>query len=132
MKLADVIALIQDFEIDPAETTAWAGRWPDLQRGYISVTLELLRLALIATRRITPQSPGGQVKIHPAIKLLTGDSSITATKAADLVKRIFASIPESIRPDFLRDPLLKTAYDIAVRLRPKSAIPRTSKGQHAL
>jgi transcriptional regulator with AAA-type ATPase domain len=132
MKIADLIALLEQVEIDAAETSAWAGRWPDLQRGYADVTLKLLRVALLATRRITLQNPEGELKIHPAIKLLTGDSAITATKAADLVKRIFSSIPEAIRSDFQRDPVLQAAYDIAVRLRPTSAKPGSGKERQTL
>lgn len=121
MKLAELINLLQQAEVESAETATWAGRWPDLQREYACLTIKLLRTALLATRRLTPQRPDGEVKIHPAIKLLTGDSAITATKAADLVKRIFFGLPESIRSESLKDPILKSALETAVRLRPRKS-----------
>lgn len=119
--VADLVRLIDQTDVNAAEIPTWAGLWPELQRGYAGITLKLLRAALLATRRITPQSPEGEIKIHPAIKLLTGDSSITATKAADMVKRIFSSMSEAVRTQSLKDPILKAAHDTAVRLRPKTA-----------
>jgi DNA-binding NtrC family response regulator len=119
--LAELILLLENAEVNPSETPTWAGRWPELQRGYAEITLKLLRAALLATRRLTPQNHEGEIKIHPAIKLLTGDSTITATKAADLVKRIFSGLPESVRAEAVNDPILKAAHDTAVRLRPKQA-----------
>jgi hypothetical protein len=126
VKLADLVDLLKHAEVNPAETTIWAGRWPELQRGYAGITLKLLLAALIATRRRTPQNPEGEIKIHPAIKLLTGDSAITATKAADMVKRIFAGIPEAVRSQSLKDPILKAAHDTAVRLRPRVSTRKAS------
>lgn len=124
--LVDLIRLLEHAEVNPADTPIWAGRWPELQRGYAGITLKLLRAALLATRRLTPQNPEGEIKIHPAIKLLTGDSSITATKAADMVKRIFSGVPESVRSESFKDPILKAAHDTAVRLRPRSTLGKLS------
>ncbi len=121
VSLTDLLSLLERAEVNPGETPAWAGRWPDLQRGYANITINLLHAALSATRRITPQAPEGEIKIHPAIKLLTGDSTLTATKAADMVKRIFAGLPEDVRANALTDPLIKAAHDTSLRLRPKSS-----------
>ena len=132
VNLVDLVSLLEHAEVNSADTPTWAGRWPELQRGYAGITLKLLRAALLATRRLTPQNPKGEIKIHPAIKLLTGDSSITATKAADMVKRIFLNIPESVRSEFMNDPILKAAHDTAVRLRPKASTPRTGKGHQGV
>jgi DNA-binding NtrC family response regulator len=129
VKLTDIIALLEHADVNPAETSSWAGQWPELQRGYAGITLRLLRAALIATRRVTPQNPEGGIKIHPAIKLLTGDSAITATKAADMVKRIFSGIPESVRAEAMRDPTLKAAHETAIRLRPRA---NSMSGGHTL
>jgi hypothetical protein len=128
VSLPYLLDLLERVEMNPGETPAWAGRWPDLQRWYAGITLKLLRASLLATRRVTPQNPEGEVKIHPAIKLLTGDSSMTATKAADMVKRIFSGIPEASRTAALNDPILKDAHDTAVRLRPKVTRPGVVKG----
>lgn len=119
----DLPALIARFagtSVDPADPAAWAGRWEELQRGYATVTLKCLRAALFATRRVTLEHPEGEIKIHPAVKLLTGDATMTATRAADLIKRIFAGVPAALLEEMLGDPLLRTAHDTAVRLRPRS------------
>jgi hypothetical protein len=131
ISLTDLLNLLERTDVNPGETPTWAGRWPDLQRGYAAITLKLLRAALLATRRITPQSPEGEIKIHPAIKLLTGDTTVTATKAADILKRIFSNIPESARTAALNDPILKEAHDAALRLRPKAGKAGVSKGKGA-
>jgi DNA-binding NtrC family response regulator len=128
VKLEELLSLLEHAEVNPAETSAWAGRWPDFHRGYAGITIKLLRAALLATRRLSPQNTEGEIKINPAVKLLTGDPALTATKAADIVKRIFAGIPESDRLEFLKDPILKAAHDTAVRLRPKVSKPASGKG----
>jgi hypothetical protein len=128
VKLGDLVSLLEHAEVNPAETAIWAGLWTELQRGYAGITLKLMRAALLATRRLTPQNPEGEIKIHPAVKLLMGDSSITATKAADMVKRIFAGLPEAVRSESLKDPILKAAHDTALRLRPKQAKPGSREG----
>lgn len=119
VRLSELVSLLEHAEIDPQETPSWAGLWPDLQSGYGRVAIMLLRASLLATRRLSPQSPLGDVKIHPAIKLLTGDSSISTTKAADMLKRIYAGLPEALRTEFLADPILKAGLDTATRLRPR-------------
>ena len=117
--LEDICRLLGAARVEPAETAGWAGRWPLLQREFSGLALRLLRAALFSTRRVSIQHPDGEVKIHPAIKLLTGDPSITATQAADLVKRLFSGVPESMREEILSDPVLKIAHDTALRLRPR-------------
>lgn len=129
LNVTDLVRLLEQADVSSTDIPAWAGLWPKLQRGYAGITLKLLRSALVATRRVTPQNPEGEIKIHPAIKLLTGDSSITATKAADLVKRIFSGMPEDVRAQSLKDPILKTAHDTAIRLRPKVAKPAVKRGR---
>lgn len=132
VKLEELVSLLEHAEVNSAEISTWAGRWPDLQRGYASITIKLLRAALLATRRLSPQNTEGEIKIHPAVKLMAGDSAITATKAADIVKRIFAGIPESVRLESLKDPILKAAHDTAVRLRPKAVKQGNRQGLHGL
>lgn len=120
-KFADLIRLMESTEVPSSETMVWAGRLPELQRAYAGITIKLLRAALLATRRFTPKNPQGEVKIHPAIKLLMGNPEISASKAADQVKRIFVNLPESVRIECLADPILKVAHDTAVRLRPRAS-----------
>jgi transcriptional regulator with PAS, ATPase and Fis domain len=95
------------------EAVHWAGRLDELQRSHTKLLARYLQAALAATRRITPDNLSGRVQIHPAIKLITGDTSISASKAADLVKRLLAPIENELEGD------LREAYQIALRLRPK-------------
>jgi DNA-binding NtrC family response regulator len=98
---------------DQSGAVNWAGRLDELQLSHAKLLARYLQAALAATRRITPDNLSGRVQIHPAIKLITGDSSISASKAADLVKRLLAPIESELEGD------LREAYQIAIRLRPK-------------
>ena len=91
----------------------WAGKLHALQDHHYHLIARMLLASLEATKRRTPQNPAGILQIQPAIKLLTGDTSITTTKAADAVKRLLGPRAQELEGD------LKEAYDIAVRLRPK-------------
>lgn len=126
-RFSDLVGILERFEVRPDDSMDWAGRWAQFQSANARVMMGLLHAALYATRRLTPQHPEGEIKIHPAIKLLTGDTTLTASKAADLIKRIFAGAPEAVCHESLQDPILKAAHDIALRLRPKSAKRSKSK-----
>jgi DNA-binding NtrC family response regulator len=92
----------------------WAGQLGELQQEYARLISRMISAALDATKRRTPEQPEGLIQIHPAAKLITGDSTITASKAADLIKRLLGPVENELVGD------LRMAYDIAVRLRPKS------------
>jgi len=81
------------------------------------VVAGLLRSAFAATRRVTPDRPEGEVLIHPAMKLLTGNAQLTGSQAADLVKRLMALVPD-LDTTLAQDPLLNDAWKTATRLRP--------------
>lgn len=95
------------------EVGRWAGRLPELQREYSKLIARLLRAAVKATKRRTPENPEGLIQIHPAAKLATGDTKLTATEAADLFKRLLGLISDELDGD------LSAAYNTALRLRPK-------------
>lgn len=115
----DLVRLIEAADFDPTQPSSWAGLAPDLQRAFARAYSKLLKAALVATRKSTPSNPEGEIKIHPAIKLVTGDTKLTATKAADAIKRIL-KLDKEIQAELLADPLLSEAYEIAVNLRPKN------------
>ncbi|MEI6915177.1 MAG: sigma 54-interacting transcriptional regulator [Armatimonadota bacterium] len=98
------------FPVD--EVAHWSGGLERLQQAHQDLLARGLEAALRVTLKRTPEQPEGVVQIHPAAKLLTGDTHLTASKAADLVKRLLG-------PDALQlDGLLAQAYATAVRLRP--------------
>jgi DNA-binding NtrC family response regulator len=121
--LGEILRTMSSTAFDPARRTDLARKLPTLQAAYAQLVAQYLKAALIATSRATPQNPEGEILIHPAIKLITGDESLTASKAADVVKRLLGICPE-ILPQLLADPILKGAYDTALRLRPKQSRPK--------
>jgi hypothetical protein len=104
-------------ENDVPDAHVLVGSLPDVQRSMARILASLLRSALIATKRPTPDNPQGEILIHPAVKLLLGDRKISASYAADVVKRIINFFPET-RDMLLGDPLLREAFQVATRLRP--------------
>jgi DNA-binding NtrC family response regulator len=107
------------FNTEPQSRSDWAGALPKLQAAYSCCLGALLKASLQVTSQVTVDHPEGAVRIHPAGKLLSGDARLTASKAADIIKRIL-SFDNSSQQKLLSDPLLKEAYKIAIRLRPKS------------
>jgi DNA-binding NtrC family response regulator len=117
LPLTDLLAALEQAASTTIDGQSIVGALPIIQRSAARLQAGLLRSALIATRRPTPDHPDGQLLIHPAVKLLTGNRTISASRAADMVKRIFSYCPE-IRDALLEDPILRKAHDIAHRLRP--------------
>jgi DNA-binding NtrC family response regulator len=115
ISIEELLDLQSSVKFDAREAAQWAGRLGDLQLAQAKLLARYLHAALVATKRRTPDTPSGQIQIHPAIKLITGDSTITASKAADIIKRLLGPIEADLEGD------LREAYDIALRLRPRTA-----------
>lgn len=103
------------FGFDPLKIGEWASRLSEVQHQQNGLIARMLQAALQATKRRTPDCPNGVIQIHPAAKLVTGNSSLTASKAADLFKRLLGPTASELEGD------LREAYKTAVRLRPKSS-----------
>lgn len=117
----DLNALVEsldDFTFDGLSPAQLAGRLGHIEGANARLLAGYLRAALNATRQPTPENPEGKIRIHPAVKLMTGDSALTATKAADIIKQILGISPEA-SASLLEDPVLKEAYETALRLRPR-------------
>ena len=121
--LEAVLRQAEEIRFDAQDATEWAGRLGDVQKAQAGLIASMLQAALEATKRRTPENPEGILQIHPALKLLTGDSTLTASQAADALKRLLGPLEEDLEGD------LRDAYDTAVRLRPKS--PRAKRRRKA-
>lgn len=113
--LAELIDCISSTTFEKQKTEDWAGQLLVLQAAQARLAARFLQAALEATKRCTPKNPQGSLHIHPAIKLMTGDSTLTATRSADLIKRLLAPIETELDGD------LREAFDTALRLRPRSS-----------
>jgi transcriptional regulator with GAF, ATPase, and Fis domain len=128
---ATLSSLMEEFEglaADRLPATELAGAAVRAQRVQARLLARLLLGALRATARITPNEPQGRAMIHPAVKLLLGDAGITASEAADVVKRFLSVAPEAIE-DLMRERLLSEALASALRLRPRSGGARSNRGR---
>ena len=125
--LFQLLSAMADFPVEHLETPELSGALKRLQETYAELAARLLKAALLATSRPTLEVPGGQILIHPALKLLTGDAHLAASKAADLIKKLFSASPQ-IASSLLQDPVLKEAYETAVRLRPRQPRGKSVSG----
>jgi transcriptional regulator with GAF, ATPase, and Fis domain len=110
--LGHLIETIGQCDFPARDIGKWAGQLAELQREHAHLLARYLQAALAATKRHTPAAPHGQIQIHPAVKLISGDSTLTASKAADVVKRILGPLRDELQGD------LADAYRTALRLRP--------------
>jgi DNA-binding NtrC family response regulator len=118
-----VLSAMTTFDFNDVRPEDIVGRLDTTESAIAHFLVSLLRAALVLTIRRTPENPEGQPMIHPAVKLLTGNKSIPASKAADIVKRLLA-LNVTIKDAALADPLLGAAYDKAMRLRPSSSVAK--------
>lgn len=117
----DINALAESLDgitFDELTPTQLAGMWRRLQGACAGLLVRYLRAALNATRQAVPDNPEGRVRIHPAVKLMTGDAGLPATKAADIIKQIL-SVSDEAAASLLEEPVLKEAHETALRLRPR-------------
>jgi len=123
-ELEDLIKHIAESNLDQTGPADLAGKLPALQGAYAHLLSQLLKAALRVTMKPTLDEPNGEVMIHPAVKLISGDKTMTASKSADIIKRVFALAPE-LEKKLLADPLLKEAYETSLRLRPRRPQSKT-------
>jgi len=116
------LARVRPNELDPGRLNQL---FDEVQTTFSRIQGALLKAALQATRRRTPDSPDGELLLHPAVKLLFGRRDISASKAADLIKKLIGTDPQA-RELFLQDDVLREAHQRALRLRPMKS-PRESR-----
>lgn len=114
MSLPALLTMLDGVCFDPKDINEWSGRLADLQHTQAWVFARYLQAALDATKRRTSEFPDGLIQIHPAVKLITGDATLPATQAADVIKRLLVPLEDELNGD------LREALTIALRLRPRS------------
>lgn len=112
--IAHLFEALRETEFPTNQLGEWAGELNTLQREQMRLLARLLQASITATKRRTPENPEGVVQIHPAAKLATGNSSLTASQSADLFKRLLGPIENELDED------LREALEISIRLRPKA------------
>ncbi|MBL7204167.1 MAG: sigma-54-dependent Fis family transcriptional regulator [Desulfobacteraceae bacterium] len=121
-----LIDALDSFTFESIKPADLAGKLGSIQGAYARLIAQYLKAVLEATSKSTLENPEGEIFIHPAIKLMTGDPKVTASKAADFIKRLLQIEPNAI--ELLQsDPVIKEAYEKAIRLRPKSGRKDTIK-----
>jgi DNA-binding NtrC family response regulator len=123
--IAGIATQMDDIDFSKLPRGALVGKLSRLHTAYARLVARYLKAILEATRRSTPANPEGEVRIHPAMRLMTGDQQLTASQASDLIKRLVRLDP-AVLEEVLSDPLLAAARVKAQRLRP--TMKRGSRG----
>lgn len=118
-RLDDVLQALDKFSFESLPRPDLVGSLSKMFASHARFLIKLMKAALDATSRPTPDCPTGKVLIHPAMKLLTNDPELTASAAADLIKRLLAAAPEATA-DLVDDPVVREACSKALQLRPRS------------
>jgi DNA-binding NtrC family response regulator len=119
LEQSQLLDMLSGYDFEKLSRSSWVGGFPQLQSAYARLIARYIKAALLACRRPTPTNPAGEILIHPAVKLLTGDSQLSATQAADFIKRNL-NISRDDLEEILKDEVLGQAYETAIRLRPKN------------
>ncbi len=107
-----------EFSESVSERDEWTGRLYDIMVAYTAVSAALLKVALQVTRDPMATELEESLKVQKALILATGNKELTATKAYDLVKRVFRFRGEDKRIEMLlEDPILGEAYRKSVEAR---------------
>lgn len=105
--LPAVSAFLGSVEFKSMAPEDLAAKLGQLESSWAKFMAEYVKAALNATRRRTPENPSGELLVHPAIKLITGDRTIKASKAYDIVKRLVGpylqTLASASEEDLLKD-----------------------------
>lgn len=104
------------------------GKLPVLQQAYARLLARYFKAALLcpAIRRFSPEKPEGENNTTGAMKCLTGQTRLSTSKAADMVKKLLQTDSDVLK-EIEKDTILVTAYKEAIRLRPKGSKKRKGK-----
>jgi DNA-binding NtrC family response regulator len=117
--IGTLIEAMKDIRLDEVNSEELAGKLPQLQAAYAHLFLQLLRSAILASNKRTAlDNPGAKLSYHPAVKLLTGNSHISATDAIRTIKRQLKLLPE-FESLVMNDPVLGKALN---KLLPRASL----------
>lgn len=93
------------------------GSLPELEKAYAEVVSRLVKAALVATLKETPNQPNGKINPTAAMKCLVGDASLTSRQAMDRVRRLLQLQPDVHKKIVKADSLLCRTWEAALRSR---------------
>ena len=103
-----------DFKsLDPL---VYAGKLGQFEVAWARFMGRLLKAALEATRKRTPQNPEGEVLPVTAVKFLTGDKDLKAWQVYDVIKRA-TNLSSDVKKELLNDPVLRQVIERAENSR---------------
>ncbi len=107
--ISDPIAALTTIRFDDLSAAELSGRMAPILRVLGNYVEAVLRI----TAKPSAERPDGDLRLHPAAKWMTGDKKLTATAAADLIKRLLRPLER----EGLLTPVLREALDRAFEIR---------------
>jgi len=107
-----ILKMQSDVHFGMDNINQWAGCLGDVEDANLRLLANCLKASLNATKDRTV-NPNGIIQIHPALKLMTGDSTLTAVEAYDIIKRILGPFEDELEDD------LRDAYNQTIHQRGK-------------
>jgi hypothetical protein len=108
-----LVDALDAFAFDDLPDSALDAQLPVLEAACARLLIRYLREGLVRHKR-----PDGRQFVQPAMKFMTGDRMLHATKAYDGIKRLLHRDKKTSEA-LLEDPILKEVYDKSVQGRPK-------------
>jgi len=126
LKIDQLLELLQSYTFVKLTGEQLIGKLPQLEGVCAELLAKLLETILKITGQPTVDTPEGEIKIHRALKLATGDAKFTASKSADKIKKIL-SMPYLPSNLIKESDVLSAALEKSLKLRPKTGKNKDKK-----
>ena len=84
--LRDLLETLSRPSFSEEEVSEWAGRLGEIHKAFAMLVARYLEASLAATTKRTPSNPDGEIIIQAAMRLATGDDTLSGVKPARLIK----------------------------------------------
>jgi len=115
-----VIGYISDIEF-PTDYARLKGKLPELQEAVAKMLANYLESSIEVTKKMKPNgAPEGELNLTGAVSCMMG-KQLKTPKAADIIKKLLQQDSNTIETIIKEHPILETAYNESLRLRPRNA-----------
>lgn len=119
------IAALRRLDLTGAAAVELAGKFVELEAAYARAATRYLQACLELLKRPSLKTPAGEIRVQPAIRLMLGDPSISASQAYDFVIRL-RNLSPAASSDWDADPVLSPLFEHArIQRRPGRPQRRT-------
>jgi len=114
--IEEIIGLIESADPAACATRQLVGSYAELETAFARLSMKYLRACLNATRKPSVRNPAGEVLVQPAVKLMLGETNVSASRAYDFVIRL-RNLSAIVAGEWDSDDLLQPLFERARRQR---------------